>query len=619
MLLPSLRKMFSEKRAKTKKITFFNQQFHLRLFDGWEQPSKKYLKIIIYSMIIFTLNVLLYIRTVDYDFLKDDFRLIVENPRIKSFSSLLNSFSDKYFSFPDYPYLRYWRPFSLFSYFIDYQLWGAEPSGYHLTNILINGCCALLILLIFLLLSNNFTLAFTISLFFSLHPTHIEAVSWISGRTDLLSAGLSLAVILFFFLYIKQRNKSSWFYSGAIIAYITGLMSKENALLVPFFLTGWILFSWLEKRNINLKNFLKELAPIAPFWIITLFYLLLHAYFTGAQKIVSRITLKDIPIIIKTIGVYTRAIIFPFFSNPYFSMDNFEQKKIEHFLFFLIAIAILILVLSKRKDYKYSIFSLLFLIFLLPVLNPEIIPSYPKIVLRFAYLPAVWAGVFFLESIRLIKTRFFKNSMIILLILIAISWGGQSFFFQSYFKNQFSYYNEADGLTRFHPNDCSLLLPWALLIAEQGNYSYALSVVERALKITAKDRWMNISEEAEILKANLLLLTGKREDGKKIALQAFFKTTRKEIKYYAYLVLSKYYEKSEKLKPALTMLENAEKIGQTADLFFRKAIILARQNEFAQALKTIAKAKALNPGNNTYQQLEEQLKQLQQQNYLFRR
>ncbi|UCH93286.1 MAG: hypothetical protein JSV88_23820, partial [Candidatus Aminicenantes bacterium] len=174
-------------------------------FRSFAFDSKKK-KILLMIVTLVALNLLLYINTINHDFLKDDFRLIVENPRIKDFQSFLNSIGSKFFAFPDFPYLHYWRPMCLFSFYIDYQLWGLKPSGFHLFNILINTFNALLIFLVLYILINKIHYAFLGSLFFSIHPSHVEAVSWISGRTDLLAAFFILLAILFFILFLKKRT-----------------------------------------------------------------------------------------------------------------------------------------------------------------------------------------------------------------------------------------------------------------------------------------------------------------------------------------------------------------------------------------------------------------------------
>ncbi len=152
---------------------------------------------------LIALNVFLYLNTIHYDFLKDDYRLIVENPRVKDFNTFIGSIGSKFFSFPDYPYLHYWRPISLFSFYIDYKLHGLDPSGYHMTNIILNTLNALLVFFIFFTAFQKIEYAFFVSLFFSIHPSHVEAVSWISGRTDLLGAFFILAAILSFILFLK--------------------------------------------------------------------------------------------------------------------------------------------------------------------------------------------------------------------------------------------------------------------------------------------------------------------------------------------------------------------------------------------------------------------------------
>ncbi len=616
----------------------------LKLVNG----DKK--KIVLLILIVFIVNFLLYIDTIHHDFLKDDFRLIVENPRIKDFKSFLNSVNSKFFAFPDFPYLHYWRPLTLFTFFIDYKLWGLNPSGYHLFNILVNAFNGILIFLIFYAISGKILYSFFISLFFSVHPSHVEAVSWISGRTDLLATFFIFSAILLFVLFLKK--KLTLFYIVSTVCFILALLSKENAVLFPLVAVGLVFINTREKLTrktnsstdpdlvgrhggilgwgrrllfINTREKLKKKTNsstdpnlvgrhggilgwgrrplfILPLFLIDILYIILHSKFSGVQNVVQNFSFKDIFVIFKTIGVYAKTILTPFFPAPYFSMQDFDLRHLEFYAFFLIVLAILVLIVLKRKEYRYSLYSLLFFIFLLPVLDPEIVPSYPKIVIRFAYIPALFAGVFFLDTLQFLKNKRLRSSYIVLLVVIAGIWAVECHRFQIYFKDGNQHYQR---LVKDFPDDGSLLLPLALQKAKTGDYRQALELVNHSLDVNDRDQWLDVSELGGLLKANLLVITGEAAQGKTIAEKILGETKKNEMKYFGFLVLAKFHEKKHEYSTSLELLEKAKSIGETPDLFFRMTIIYAKMKSYKKALLYLEKAKEMNPEIPGYPELKQ--------------
>ncbi len=342
-----------------------------------------------------------------------------------------------------------------------------------------------------------------------------------------------------------------------------------------------------------------------PFWIITGIYILLHNRFSGVQAVVTNFSLKDFFSIMKTIGVYTKVILTPFFPTPHFPMQMFDQNHLEFLLYFAAAVGILVFMLVHREEYKNSLYTLIFLIFLLPVLDPEIVPSYPKIVLRFAYIPALFAGIFLVDTFYLLKNKRLRHYYVALLAIIAVIWGVESYRYQVYFKDSTNHYRR---LTPYYPEDCSLLLPLALITAEEGDYGRALELVNRALVANEKDRWLDISDMGGLLKANLLVVTGDLENGKTLAEKILGETRSDEMKYFGNLVLSKYYDKKGDLAAALELLNKAGKIGETADLYFRMALVYAKMKNDTRALYYIEKAIVLNPVMKKYREFKDFLR-----------
>ena len=102
----------------------------------------------------------------------------------------------------------YYRPLNTLSYMLDYHLWGHQPFGYHLENLLLH---ALAVVLLFLLVDSVFDdrfLAFTTSILFALYPVNSEAVNFVSARNNILCTGLVFASLLT--LWKSRKSGRQW-------------------------------------------------------------------------------------------------------------------------------------------------------------------------------------------------------------------------------------------------------------------------------------------------------------------------------------------------------------------------------------------------------------------------
>jgi hypothetical protein len=100
----------------------------------------------------------------------------------------------------------FFRPLFILSYIVDIRIWGARPFGFHLTNVTVH---ALNSFLVFLLASGLLdglnldrraqkTISISAAALFLLHPSHTEAVTWISGRADLFATFFGLSSVVSF-------------------------------------------------------------------------------------------------------------------------------------------------------------------------------------------------------------------------------------------------------------------------------------------------------------------------------------------------------------------------------------------------------------------------------------
>ncbi|MCX7714788.1 MAG: hypothetical protein N2171_03555 [Clostridia bacterium] len=93
-------------------------------------------------------------------------------------------------------------PLTFTTFWIEYQLWRGEMTGYHLNNIILHFLNAFLLWCI--LLKLNIPGALFAAAIFALHPVHVESVAWVSERKNTLSG---LFYFFAFFYTLNFRNE----------------------------------------------------------------------------------------------------------------------------------------------------------------------------------------------------------------------------------------------------------------------------------------------------------------------------------------------------------------------------------------------------------------------------
>jgi len=177
---------------------------------------------------------LLYLPTLKYDFVSDDRELIVQNQDLQV-PAPFGFFGQSYTHWPAKQGAvspnAYYRPLVISSFWLDRSLWGIRPSGFHLTNVLLNCACCALVALVLAELLASFWPALLGGLTFAFHTSHVESVAFVSGRTDLM---MTLFVLLAFLALLRFRRRPTGTWLGlTIVPFAVALLCKETALLFP--------------------------------------------------------------------------------------------------------------------------------------------------------------------------------------------------------------------------------------------------------------------------------------------------------------------------------------------------------------------------------------------------
>jgi tetratricopeptide (TPR) repeat protein len=193
----------------------------------------------IFIILLFLAAFVVYFNSLFNDFVFDDKALIVYNPAIKSAKFLPQIFQkDIYVNFlqnsPAQAASFVYRPLQLLSYYLDYKIWGLNPIGFHLTNLVLHLLNAVLLFYLLFALFSDFRISALASVLFLLHPLQTSVVSYIAGRADLLSFLFMLLAMFSFLKFVQAKNIK--FYVLSLICALLALLSRENALILFVFI-----------------------------------------------------------------------------------------------------------------------------------------------------------------------------------------------------------------------------------------------------------------------------------------------------------------------------------------------------------------------------------------------
>jgi TPR repeat protein len=209
----------------------------------------------------------------------DDNTYIVENPHIRSLDAVFFRWA-----FLDF-HASNWHPLTWISHAVDYMLWGLNPLGHHLTNIVLHAVNTLVVALLIIrlleaakeydseaglpsVLNERMIMiaAGVTGILFGIHPVHVESVAWVAERKDLLCALFFLVSIMAYTSYLSYKTYKT--YMLTLVFFILALMSKPMAVTLPVVL---LILDWFPFGRIrSFKTLWAASIEKLPFIVLSL-------------------------------------------------------------------------------------------------------------------------------------------------------------------------------------------------------------------------------------------------------------------------------------------------------------------------------------------------------------
>jgi len=209
------------------------------------------------GLAVFTIAFVTFLPVLDNGFVWDDRSNIEENAEFGGLS--VDRLAWMFTTFHN----GHYQPLSWVTLGVDHVVWGTNPAGYHLTNLVIHSINAVLVYLLAVMvfrLSVRWGAeasppalhvgAVLTALLFALHPLRVESVAWVTERRDVLSASFILLTVLMYLRACGQGDRGLFGRRLAVVlaAYLLSLLSKAGGMTLPVIL---LVLDWYPLRRLG--------------------------------------------------------------------------------------------------------------------------------------------------------------------------------------------------------------------------------------------------------------------------------------------------------------------------------------------------------------------------------
>lgn len=439
---------------------------------------------------------LVYLPALNNDFVNwDDGSYVYENLNIRSLGldfikwSLFNAS------------VGHWLPVTWFSLALDYAMWGLNPFGFHLTNIILHSINALLVFILAVnlikerqkdkpLTSTFHSLTHVISasiaaLLFGIHPIHVESVAWITERKDVLSLFFFLTTVLFYLRYNSASGSIKKVYYGLILLlFILSLMAKPMTITLPIVL---LILDFYPLRRIE-KSYAWLIVEKIPFFMLSLIASLINIWTASLTDTITKNFSFMTTLFIAARGYmfYIAKMIIPVNLAPLYPYPS----KADIFTFEYLGSAVILFLItlfclwSLRRGRLILSVWMYYIVTLIPVIG--IVHLGPQDTAdRFTYLPSI--GPFLLTGLGIgyLVERYSKKTYPITLIAIFMLFFGIA---ATKTVNQIAIWQNSITLwtheLKVYPEGIfTAYLNRGIAYDKSGNYQQALNDYNAAIKI----------------------------------------------------------------------------------------------------------------------------------------
>jgi protein O-mannosyl-transferase len=452
---------------------------------------------IIHLGLLFVLIFSVYSNVLSGPFLWDDEALVKNNPAITDWRNIPTFFS--FSSWPTEDGTSFYRPIQLITYVCDYTVWGLNPYGYHLTNVFLHFLVCASMYFFFTAIISAPGAVFCATALFAVHPVHTEAVSYISGRADLLAA-FFLVITVFGFYHLSVQKKKTLSVFLLLVTFLGALLSKEVAT-VACIVVFICIYRRKKRRVIQYVFIVGMIIVTALYWYLRLeatdvaiAYDIYGFSFTERLRLAVTVFAKYFILMLAPISLHMEYAVFP--------PERFRSPVFIYSALFALALVISSFYVGRKFRVKAALSTLWYIVFLLPVLN--FVPINATFSEHWLYIPMIgitflFAQIFSQISNKKVQVLFLCCNIVVLGLLG----------FRTYQRNH-DWTDPArfyQGILDYNPYNVKVLYNLGNEYLRLKEYEKAIASYQKILAVSTRYDLRTRGQGADVLLIRLLTKT----------------------------------------------------------------------------------------------------------------
>jgi Flp pilus assembly protein TadD len=396
-----------------------------------------------------------------------------------------------------------WHPLTWISHMLDCELYGLNPKGHHLTNVLLHTANAILLFVVLRWMTGAIWRSGLVAALFALHPLHVESVAWAAERKDVLSTFFWMLTMVAYISYVNRPSGKR--YVLILVTFFLGLMAKPMLVTLPFvllLLDYWPLNRFQPRATtasavnqpVGFRSFgddkwptLKAVIEKVPLLLLSLLSCLVTVM--AQQKAGAVSTLGIVPLKLRIANglvsyvAYMGKMIWPldlavFYPYPGSELHIWEPAAAGLFLLMVSTVA---LWCAHRCRYVlvgwlWYLGTLVPVIGLVQVGEQAMADRYTYVPLIGLFIVVVWGFADLVKRWRALRLMASVTAVVMVLALMVGSW-----LQVGYWKNSVQLFKHALDVTS---NNYVAHYTLGNALAAQGNLAGAISQYHKALEIT---------------------------------------------------------------------------------------------------------------------------------------
>jgi Tfp pilus assembly protein PilF len=283
-------------------------------------------------------------------------------------------------------------PITNLTYCLEYAAYKLDPRPYHRTNLILHLLNILLVFYFIRLLTGQQWVAFITAVLFALHPMHVESVSWVAGRVDVLYSFFYLSALCAYLLYLKDGKWKWGYYVLAYVLFIFSLWSKVMAVSLPivFFAIDYFL-----GRKLTLKIVWEKAAFILTAFVFGIIAIRLQKYDSNTNSLEYHFVMRALESFY-AVFTYLWKLILPINLCCYYDFPV-KQDGMYPLGFYIAPVVVLLLAYGVYRSLRFTkdvVFGAALFLIGIALILPVLPVRGTQLAERYTYLSYI--GLFFI-------------------------------------------------------------------------------------------------------------------------------------------------------------------------------------------------------------------------------